>query len=208
MSEKKAKSRAKRPYHHGDLRAALLAAGEIVLRRDGVVALGMRAVTREAGVSHTAAKPHFGDLDGFRAELAALGFRRLAAALEAAAAHATQRARRVALARAYVHFAHAHTELFNLMFRHELVDMRHPTLVEATALAMRALAGQYSEQSAETLSREGAIRITAGWAYVHGLAVLLVEKRLRGVQKRSPAFSDLMQLVEAVLESVSLGVET
>jgi AcrR family transcriptional regulator len=203
------KKGANASYHHGDLRAALIAAGEAVLRRDGVAGLGMRAVSREAGVSHTAAKPHFGSLDGLRGAIAASGYHRLAAALEATVGVTPVRARRVAIARAYVHFAHANTALFELMFRHELVDMRHPDLVAATARAMRLLAGPLAdEKKSEELSREGAIRIAAGWAFVHGLAVLLAEKRLRGVQKRAPAFSDLMDLTDAVVESVSLRIES
>jgi AcrR family transcriptional regulator len=205
---KKKSGRAKRSYHVGDLRALLLGAGEKVLRRDGVAGLGMRSVTREAGVSHTAAKPHFGDLAGFRAELAAAGFDRLADALEATASHDLLRARRVAIAKAYVHFASAHPQLFNLMFRHEMVDMTHPELVRATGRAMRALAGPLGgDDAASILSREGALRIAAGWAYVHGLAILLTEKRLRGVLKRAPSFASLAELADAVLDSVELVVD-
>ena len=199
----------KPPYHHGDLHQALLEAGEKVLRREGVAGLGMRAVTREAGVSHTAAKPHFGSLDGLRAGIAALGYQRLATALEAAQAQpGPLRARRLAIARAYLHFAVEHTALFELMFRRELVDMKDPALLAATARAMGALAGPIALQaSADSIGRDGAIRMSASWAFVHGLAGLVVEKRLRGVQKRAPDFPDLMTLAEAVLENVSLKFE-
>jgi AcrR family transcriptional regulator len=201
------KVEAPRPYHHGDLRAALIRAGEVVLRREGVAGLGMRALAREAGVSHTAAKPHFGSLDGLRAEIAARGFHELAEALEATASIRATRPRRVAIARAYVHFAIANTALFELMFRHELVDMTQPALVEATARAMRALAGPLADEaSSEELSPDSAIRIAAGWAFVHGLAVLVVEKRLRGVVKRAPAFSELIELADAVVERVTLKI--
>jgi AcrR family transcriptional regulator len=208
MAASKKKTSAERAYHHGDLHAALIQAGEVVLRRDGVAGLGMRAVSREAGVSHTAAKPHFGSLDGLRAEIAAKGYQRLADQLEHTASIRGVRERRVAIARAYVHFAHAHTALFELMFRHELVDMRQPALISATARMMRVLAGPLADEaSSEELSREGAIRIAAGWALVHGLAVLVVEKRLRGVVKRAPAFSELLELADAVVDCVSLTVD-
>ena len=55
-----------RPYHHGALRAALLDAAEAILDRDGIAALTLRAVAREAGVTHTAPRHHFGDLTGLR----------------------------------------------------------------------------------------------------------------------------------------------
>ena len=72
------------PYHHGDLHDALLAAAERVLERDGLAGLTLRAVAREAGVSHAAPTHHFGDLTGLVSELAAIGFRRFSAAMIAA----------------------------------------------------------------------------------------------------------------------------
>ena len=60
------------PYHHGDLREALLKAAERVLERDGLAGLTLRAVAREAGVSHAAPTHHFGDLTGLLSELAAI----------------------------------------------------------------------------------------------------------------------------------------
>ena len=73
------------PYHHGDLHDALLAAAERVLERDGLAGLTLRAVAREAGVSHAAPTHHFGDLSGLLSELAAIGFRRFNEAMVAAA---------------------------------------------------------------------------------------------------------------------------
>ena len=202
------KKTAERSYHHGDLHAALIHAGELVLKRDGVAGLGMRAVAREAGVSHTAAKPHFGSLDGLRAEIAAKGYHRLADAVEATASISGVRERRVAISRAYVHFACDNTALFELMFRRELVDMKQPALVTASARAMRAIAGQVvDEPRSDELTRESAVRIAAGWAFVHGLAVLVIEKRLRGVVKRAPAFKELLELAESVIDSVTLKID-
>ena len=50
-------------------------AAERVLERDGLGGLTLRAVAREAGVSHAAPTHHFGDLTGLLSELAAIGFR-------------------------------------------------------------------------------------------------------------------------------------
>src|SRR3954451_17695111 len=74
------------PYHHGALREALLEAAERVLERDGLSGLTLRAVAREAGVSHAAPSHHFGDLTGLVSELAAIGFRQFNAAMVAAGA--------------------------------------------------------------------------------------------------------------------------
>ena len=76
-------------YHHGALRDALLKAAERVLERDGLAGLTLRAVAREAGVSHAAPTHHFGDLTGLVSELAAIGFRQFNAAMAAAGAAAS-----------------------------------------------------------------------------------------------------------------------
>ena len=76
-----AKTGSEPKYHHGALHQALLGAAEIVLERDGLQGLTLRAVAREAGVSHAAPTHHFGDLTGLMSELAALGFRRFNAAM-------------------------------------------------------------------------------------------------------------------------------
>src|SRR5690349_24505577 len=59
MSE--AKSAESRPYHHGDLRRALVDAARRLLEAEGPSALSLRAVAREAGVSPAAPYHHFKD---------------------------------------------------------------------------------------------------------------------------------------------------
>src|SRR5579872_1233426 len=91
------------PYHHGALHDALLAAAERVLERDGLSGLTLRAVAREAGVSHAAPTHHFGDLTGLVSELAAIGFRQFNAAMVAAdSAGNTATEKALARAKAYV----------------------------------------------------------------------------------------------------------
>src|SRR3982751_372137 len=84
------------PYHHGALRDALLEAAERVLERDGLPGLTLRAVAREAGVSHAAPTHHFGDLTGLLSELAAIGYTRFNAAMIAANASGTLQQRGMA----------------------------------------------------------------------------------------------------------------
>src|SRR5947199_8149999 len=101
------------PYHHGGLRDALLEAAERVLERDGLAGLTLRAVAREAGVSHAAPTHHFGDLTGLVSELAAIGFRQFNAAMaEACAPDMPYPAKGLARARAYVGYAKAHPGMY------------------------------------------------------------------------------------------------
>ena len=101
----------KRPetYHHGSLREALLQAAERILERDGIQGLTLRAAAREAGVSHAAPKNHFGDLAGLLSELAAVGFDRFVATMQAGVREGdSPAARMAAIGRGYVAFARAH----------------------------------------------------------------------------------------------------
>jgi AcrR family transcriptional regulator len=107
-----------RPYHHGNLRQALLRAGEGALESGGVHGLSLRELAREVGVSHAAPRRHFPDKQALLDALAENGFAQLGAAMAAAVAAAGPGfdARLAGLARAYVAFATDHPALIALMF--------------------------------------------------------------------------------------------
>src|SRR5690242_21938592 len=84
-----------RPYHHGDLRAALLAHARELLDRDGAEAISFRAVARAAGVSATAPYNHFHGRPDLLAAMATAGFATLAPRPRAAAAAAPARPSRL-----------------------------------------------------------------------------------------------------------------
>src|ERR1700750_2195191 len=100
---RKGGARRDAPYHQGALRDALLKAAETVLERDGLQGLTLRAVARQAGVSHVAPTHHFRDLTGLLSELAAIGFRQFNAAMAAAGSSAPAALdKALAKAKAYV----------------------------------------------------------------------------------------------------------
>lgn len=112
-----AEGMADRPYHHGDLRAALLASAERTLAERGASALSLRELAREAGVSHAAPGRHFKDKQALLDALALSGFQRLRAVLEqAGATREDAHGHLLALARAYVGFALDNTALLDLMY--------------------------------------------------------------------------------------------
>ena len=207
---KKATARGEpRPYHHGDLRTAVLAAAEKILEKEGLDALTLRAVARAVGVSHTAPKNHFGDLEGLLSELAGLGYRRFGETLAAAmdAEGADPRARMRAMGRAYVGFARAHPGLFILMFRGERIDMTRPALREAIESARAALrnATMSSAPATRQTPLQLAARATASWALVHGFAMLLLDGRLRNTIASLPDGDGADGLLEAVLDATRVG---
>ncbi len=109
---------AERPYHHGNLQAALLEQAERTVRERGVQALSLRELAREAGVSHGAPRRHFPDRQALLDALAEAGFERLGAELRNAVEGAGEdfEERLHATATAYVHFATRDAALLELMF--------------------------------------------------------------------------------------------
>ena len=107
-----------RPYHHGNLRTALLAQAEQIVRERGVQELSLRELAREVGVSHGAPRRHFADRQALLDALAEDGFVRLGTELRGAMDGAGDdfQARLQATASAYVHFATRDAALLALMF--------------------------------------------------------------------------------------------
>lgn len=198
-------------YHHGGLRDAFLKAAETVLLREGVGGLTVRAISREAKVSHTAAKHHFSDRTGIFSELAAVGHLRLSATL---AAHAQNlpagRERRRAIARGYIAFASNNPDLFRLMSRNELLEYTHPVLQDALRISSRALAGVFDVHAEvkqdlfTTVTKDEAIAIAAAWGFVHGMANLLIDGRLNRLSGAVVPPLAPEELVDLTLNTVSL----
>jgi AcrR family transcriptional regulator len=195
------------PYHHGALRDALLEAAERVLERDGLAGLTLRAVAREAGVSHAAPTHHFGDLIGLVSELAAIGFRQFSAAM--AAAHDPSlppTGQALARAHAYIDYAQAHPGLYGLMFRTERLDMTRPSLNEAANASFSAFAGaiaasRHEPISAQALTLDQGAAMVRAWSLVHGFTMLLLDDRLSDVLRRLPDGIDAKTLFDAMLKS-------
>ena len=195
------------PYHHGALRDALLEAAERVLERDGLAGLTLRAVAREAGVSHAAPTHHFGDLTGLVSELAAIGFRQFNAAMVAAGASSEMPLEKgIARAHAYVGYAQAHPGMYGLMFRTERLDTKRPSLHEAASAAFAGLAGaigasRHEQISTQALSLDQAAAIARAWSLVHGFTMLLLDGRLSDILRRLPDDTDAETLLDAMLKS-------
>ena len=179
------------PYHHGDLRTALLTAAEAILEQEGFHALTLRHIARKAGVSHAAPAHHFGDLTGLLSELAAAGYRRFGRAMAEPGGGLR------GMGKAYVGFAIAHPNLFQLMFRGDQLDFTRPALKHASQASFDALsAATASLDPAQSLPN-----LAATWAIAHGLALLLINGRLGALT------NDPKGLIDAALSRLVLPVQ-
>lgn len=186
---KPAASAEPRPYHHGDLRAALLAAAEAELAERGMEAFSLRSVAKRAGVSHAAPAHHFGDAQGLLTALAAEGFRQflVAQAAREAVADKDPASQLVAAGLGYVDFAMARPTIFRLMWQSNRPDFAQPELAQASRAAFQHLVDQSMAAGGRSASDEAAV-----WAMAHGLADLLAAGRLKGIGSLPPEARDKM----------------
>lgn len=183
-----------KPYHHGDLRAALLTAAEAELAERGVEAFSLRSVAKRAGVSHAAPAHHFGDTTGLLTALAAYGFHEFLATQHAFESHApnTPRDQLIAAGLGYVGFARARPALFKLMFGSKRTNYEDTALKSAADAAIGHLMSQV-----KLVGGDAAQDATAVWATAHGLADLLIAGRISVI--RDLEENDLQQMLTNIL---------
>ena len=166
-----------RPYHHGNLRSALLARAEQTLAEQGAAQLSLRELARQVGVSHAAPRRHFAGKQALLDALAEDGFERLGRELQEAIDVAGEGfdARLLAFARAYVRFATRHAALLELMFAGKHRLDASPGVAEAAARAFDAPLALIGEgQATGEVVRGDRDRVAiVVWAALQGLASLV-----------------------------------
>jgi AcrR family transcriptional regulator len=193
---------AARPYHHGNLREALLLAGEQALETGGAQDLSLRELAREVGVSHAAPRRHFPDKQALLDALALSGWERLGAALAGAVTDAGDGfdARMLGLARAYVGFATHHPALVALMFATKHADDASPELAQAGERAFApALMTVADGQAAGTVVGGEPHRVAiVAFAALQGLVALANNGMLDG--------TTLPETLDEIVERLVLGL--
>lgn len=181
-NRKAAAQSAKRGYHHGDARNALLAAAGELLEKEGAGGLSLRQVALHAGLSRQAPYNHFEDKETLLSELVREGFERLATTLVANANPKAKNALEHA-ADAYIRRAQEAPALFRLMFSQELVDLsRFPEAAQAGRTAFGQLKQIVAAFAPADKVRDLAL---AAWSLVHGYATLCIEVALEPAALRS-----------------------
>jgi AcrR family transcriptional regulator len=158
-----------RPYHHGDLRQAVLTAAITAITETGPSGVSLRDLARRAGVSHAAPAHHFGDKAGLLTAVAAEGYDLLGDAL-IDAQQRTGEFREVGVA--YVRFAVDHRAHFEVMFRPDLYHPDDPAVRTARDRAGQALAEGIRSLSQAQTGPEARLAGLAAWSLVHGFATL------------------------------------
>jgi len=189
-----------RPYHHGNLRLALLEQAERTLADGGE--LSLRELARQIGVSHAAPRRHFPDKQALLDALAEDGFERLGDALRDALGKAGDdfEARMLAFARAYAGFAVDHAALLELMFAGKHRPDAAESLRQAADRAFEASLALFVEGQAtgDVVAGDPERIGMVAFGTVHGLAALANSQMLDRA-----ALDDLLA---AAVERLVLGL--
>ena len=170
-----------KPYHHGNLREALLVAAIRLIGEVGPTAFTLREVARRAGVSHNAPYRHFRDKEDLMAAVATEGYRELTAAMVHAADkqfRALDRLKHAGLA--YIEFAQRRPEYFTVMFDAPYSGRSHFHSLDAAKQAFSALVGfvKCAQDEGQLACGDPVEFAYLAWTMVHGVAKLAITHRL------------------------------
>jgi AcrR family transcriptional regulator len=182
-----------RPYHHGDLRNALLDSARTILEKEGLEALSLRAVARGAGVSHAAPYRHFPNHEALLVELAIEGFVELKSEIAGATSGSGHESDRIAsIGAAYMRFVARRPALASLMFGPQLPNRdSFPALAEAADAVGNEIGATLHDQALGL----------AVWASVHGLAMLIL-RNVIDLGQRKAGLDVLPSRAEIILRSL------
>ena len=183
-------------YRHGDLRRALVEAGTELAREGGPEAVVLREATRQAGVAPSAAYRHFADRRALMDAVCSVAQAELAVAIEKELAGIPRGkdpadAARVSLrgvGTGYLRFAQAEPGLFRTAFSasDNLRNAASPARAGEGGLAPFQLLSNALDDLVEAGVLPGERRQGAeflAWSAVHGLAMLLIDGPLRGLER-------------------------
>jgi AcrR family transcriptional regulator len=172
-------SKARKRYHHGSLRQALIDVAVRVVAKHGIDALNLRQLAAHAGVTTGAPYHHFANRKALLSAIAEQGFLRFEADLtaERKTAHPDPGARLEALGRAYVRFAIVCPGYFRVMFHG---DSSSSGATQAGMRAFQLLHDTIVDCQRGGLAPAGdpAPLVLTAWSAVHGLATLWVDAAL------------------------------
>ena len=199
-----------RGYHHGNLRAALIAAARALIAEKGPAGFTFADAARAAGVSAAAPYRHYRDRDALLADVAREGYERFEAALSAAwnggAPEPLAAFDRVG--RAYLAFAREETAYYGAMFESGVAADVDPELLAAADRAFAVI-----RQAADALcarlpaaKRPPALMVALHvWSMAHGVASLF--GRGDAGRRKSPMSAEelLESAVLVYLQGLGLG---
>ncbi|MDM0030101.1 TetR/AcrR family transcriptional regulator [Variovorax saccharolyticus] len=201
-----------KPFHHGDLRNALLTTTLEMLKEADGWQFTLRELARRAGVSHTASYKHFPDKASLLAEVAILGFDQLRHVLLDAqpSPQMPKRDGFMQLCHAYVAYGASNPNLYRLMFSAEARERPNAQLKAHGMASMRVLveAIEQGQRSGWLRSRDASQQAHATWAQLHGLTLLILDGLFGPARGRKRAIQAALDVLFEGLASPAVSCQS
>ncbi|WP_419806726.1 TetR/AcrR family transcriptional regulator [Terriglobus sp.] len=197
-----AKTPAKRAYHHGNLRAAVLQAAEHALENGGIGSISLREISRSLNVSHTAPRRHFATKQALLDALAIDGYEQLGRMLSRILLQSDSsfEVRLQQATAVLVRFALKHPALLGHMFAAKHQPDASAELLEASVLALSSGVRLFAEgqETGDVIAGDPEILALVPFATVQGLIVVSNQGTFKGM--------GLKELVEYATHHILVGL--
>lgn len=166
----------KRPYHHGNLPAALVDAALELIAENGLQGFSVAEAARRTGVSISAPYRHFADRDELLAACAVAGCEELKRRFsDAVAVGATPEERLGAASSVVVRFAAERRPMFDVLFGAGLEKAKYPQLAAAATEALDPVVAAARELAPSGDEEATAVLLQALNGLAQGHATLLLD---------------------------------
>ena len=167
-----------RKFHHGDLKRVLFDVALQLLDRDGVEGVTIRAVAREAGVSHGAPVNHYRDRKALLTALVKRQFETILNCVEKglSEASASSNVWIEVFAKALLDFGFQYPHRYKLLWRGDLINLQDPELSKTMDQIYDRLCDEI-ERALPAAEFDRDTVAVALWAMIHGY----LDMRLSGM---------------------------
>lgn len=174
---------ARKSYHHGDLRSAILVEARSILETQGEAAMTMRMIAERIGVTAMAAYKHFANKDAILQALAIEGFNQLAQVTSKARkkGELSEEEQLQAIGVAYIMQGISHPKMYRVMFGQLTLGVPDADTKSAADEAYNVLCDCLRDNANyfgfEEKEAEG--HAFSVWSMAHGMTSLFVEGHAR-----------------------------
>lgn len=191
-----------KPYHHGNLRRALIEMGIEFIEQEGEESLSLRKIAEMCGVSNAAPYAHFKTKDEFIIAMQQYVMDLFSAALEKTAMeYKDDPSLLPMLGKTYVMFFYQNPFYFDFLFSHKNISIKlslnNADTDENTPLAILQKTATMIFRKVKLPEKVIQDKIIAMWALVHGLAAIVTMPNIE--------YDDTWETrIEEIIKSVSI----
>ncbi|MEM9224681.1 MAG: TetR/AcrR family transcriptional regulator [Pseudomonadota bacterium] len=201
---------AKTAYHHGDLRAQLIAAVRELVETHGPDGFSIAEASRRAGVSSAAPYKHFKDKPEILRAVVLDAMERLRQNMEEGAAQYPRGSLEAvsAVGLAYIEFAVSEPGLFRLVFGLSGANDDATEFLEKGKRCFGVVVGAtaaYLDRPADSDDVQELAYIL--WSFVHGHSFLTIDQKRKNLSPRPDDWSYLMSVGKGILGERPEGAE-